>query len=34
VILSYGSKVEIVSPDELKDDFIQQLEEIRKIYSH
>jgi predicted DNA-binding transcriptional regulator YafY len=33
VILSYGSKVEIVSPDELKDDFIQQLEEIRKIYS-
>ncbi|MFA1819349.1 helix-turn-helix transcriptional regulator [Virgibacillus oceani] len=32
VILSYGSKVEIRSPDELKDDLIQEVNEIGKIY--
>lgn len=32
VILSYGSKVEIISPPELKEDLLQELEEIRKRY--
>jgi predicted DNA-binding transcriptional regulator YafY len=32
VILSYGSKVEILSPDELKNDLIQEVNKIGKIY--
>lgn len=32
VILSYGSKVEILTPDDLKNDLIQQINEIRRIY--
>ncbi|QQK75444.1 YafY family transcriptional regulator [Salicibibacter cibarius] len=32
VILSYGTMVEILSPDELKQDLIDKLKEIRKIY--
>lgn len=32
VILSYGAKVEILAPDDLKEDLIQQINEIRKIY--
>jgi predicted DNA-binding transcriptional regulator YafY len=32
VILSYGEKVEIVSPDDLKDDLIQKIKDIQKIY--
>lgn len=32
VILSYGSKVEILSPVDLKDDLIQQINKIRRIY--
>ncbi|WP_152658173.1 YafY family protein [Oceanobacillus sp. CFH 90083] len=32
VILSYGSQVEILSPDDLKKDLIHKLNDIRKIY--
>jgi predicted DNA-binding transcriptional regulator YafY len=32
VILSYGEKGEIVSPDDLKDDLIQKVKDIQKIY--
>ncbi len=32
VILSYGTKVEILSPDDLKEDLIEKVNEIRKIY--
>lgn len=32
VILSFGSKVEILSPDDLKKDLFEKLNEIRKIY--
>ncbi len=32
VILSYGAKVEIISPPELKEELLQELEEIRKRY--
>ncbi|TCJ04708.1 helix-turn-helix transcriptional regulator [Cytobacillus praedii] len=32
IILSYGEKVEIISPVELKDDLMQKMNEIRKVY--
>lgn len=32
VILSYGTQVEIISPDDLKQDLIEKMNEIRKIY--
>ncbi|MBD1379455.1 helix-turn-helix transcriptional regulator [Metabacillus arenae] len=32
VILSFGAKVEILSPDDLKKDLIEKINEIRKIY--
>jgi predicted DNA-binding transcriptional regulator YafY len=32
VILSYGSKVKIISPEELKDDVMQTLQDIQKLY--
>jgi predicted DNA-binding transcriptional regulator YafY len=34
VILSYGSKVEIISPDDLREGLIAQVEQIRKLYNN